>query len=742
MTSHPLVAAYLWEIRHTRSDDGRLIPLALATAGGSFEGAVGRQPDAPADSRSAETQEVQEQNRADAQFCHMVAELSFPVAQRLADLDAQDPFCRALGIASREDLLLCIAIVLFLKPQDAVLGKVSHTLSGTVQAKVEAARREILRTLRQLMYRHDHTKALALERTRGTVAMQSHYAREILLLTLGAIGNQPPAIADRREIQAIWDEQGAAWEQPSGPTIYRQLACAVILALKADLKWIAQKSQWIGWRQSARNQPVSAQTPDPDRKRDPSQLVEDVPLTNAVAEDVPLTEGDDDEPNRSEDTDGTDPPDAEDAEDEKRDEESEESRDEDRPERLPDRRDPHAPTRNDAQLERYAEVLLQVVEAFESASDAVKCGGNATPLCRYSRFRYAAQVRSFFSGTPYRAAHRDVLDNDLRPIFAADPEDRFGIVEAMKVYLTCPGGSRWSESDDRLRTAVIADVVAAFNGDLADQAQEEEQEARHPVIEGIVELAELARKNPLCHIPIEIDKEQLKADPGVVSVRHWLGVVTILDSRELSSGLRRFWPGGLMLLATLRPNLERLMDLDAARALQALVDAMHRQLGCVRPPLNTAEDRAQLPNALDTWRERKRPASGDLGPLWEQMRKLVNRLIGAIPAEPAAVPRVDEAMVRGFFKQLSSRNVDAETVGTWTRNNWEFLAYRIAFPKGQTVAPAYSEIYRIVADYTPLPANHRLQQFYRSLPERQPILDRLNDAIADYRTSANGAHRP
>jgi hypothetical protein len=739
MSCHPLVTAYLWLVRHTKSRDGRLLPLALATAGGCFEGAVGRWPNASKDRPSVVDQKTREMEIADAMFCDWMARLSLPVARRLADLEAADPsYCRALGIGSKEDLLLCIAIVLYLRPEDALLGDLVQPLSGRVQASVAAARREILRILKKLLSREPGAAAIALDRTRGSVAVQSHYAREILLLTLGAMGRQPLTTPDRLEIQALWDELGKRLVPPSVPTACEQLARAVILALQADLKWVARHGQWMGWGHAASNRPVPDL--DLDRQRDPSSLAEDVPLTGGGRTETLWDDADADDP--PEDSDAADPQDADSPAAWEQDQASADGLEEDWPEPPPDLRDPAAPADTVAELERYAEVLLRIVEAFESAPAKVTCGRTTTSLAHYAHFRYAAQLLSFFSAKSYRVSDRAALVNALSPIFAGDRTDPFGIFAAIAVYRNCPGNSRWGESDDGARNAVITQVVAAYNRDLAAKAQKEARETRQGVIDGMVKLAELNPKNPACDISIEIDAGRLTDDPGGVALEYWFETVAILVSRDRSARLRRYWPGGLTQLENLRANLERLMDLDAARALQAMVEAMHREFGCVAPPLTTAEERAQLSTVLDHWFQRQRTASGDIGLLWPWMRDLVTRLIRNLPPEPAEPPSVNTAMVKGFFRQLHARNVDARTVATWTRNNWEFLAYRIAFPKRQTDAPIYGEIYRIVANSAPLPSNHWLHGFYRSLPVRQQVLARLKAAIDDCCSSANGAHHP
>jgi len=693
LTCEPFIAAYLRQVRHLRPG-GRSFALALETASGTFNA------DCDPDPKWSAT--------ASGLFKHRLLHVSLPFAHRLTDSATRAPLGRALGIESEEDLWWCIAVALYMHPEDVRLGDYyRRAFDPELQRDINAARRRILRTLRLLLSREADAQRLFQSRLaqamgadrRGPVVAMSHCSREILMLVLVRLAGRGASWVSMETLDAL---MYGMLDGPSALAPGAGLVAGPVAATMADLKKLSAREGWLAGSDSHAKGDQSNQTSGGPQAGQPTSISDLSGPDVAEDEDEEEEEDESDPMQQAAEGGGGSPAGR-----------------------------PLLHQRND--LLEYEDILRRVLVASEASERRVTCADQSTSFANYSRFRSAAQLLSFATERPFRAAARGDLGVAVRGVFQPVCLQFPGVIAACGVYEACTTASRWGESHDNALDRVVWEV-------LETPAPPTRRQERDTLIGHVLEGAEcLRQKYPDCGMTIELDVRALLVEaPSAAAVDLWLRA-TEQRLRTIPNRRRPGCAGALTELEALRGNLEPIMRLDRAKSLWALVTWLAGEVGCTGvkiPPkliLPTSSECRRLKRNLEgcfrthfAKPDSTMPTLADIGMnRWLAGYDLLDRLMEgpshANDGYTSAEDRVDK--VKGFFTQLYAKGTESG-LHTWSREEWEYLAYRVF-----TSLDPYRSIAQRVAEQNPGPLDPVLADLYRRLAAHGEVLLTLRTAL-------------
>lgn len=670
-------------------------------------------------------------------FKHRLLTVSLPLVDRLIDPSTRLPLWNLLGVRCEEDLWLCSAAGLYLNPKDALLGEAAYPQAWRPTRRVEVGdRQKLFLAMRLILSRSPDFMAMFpaapqlapqpydplqpppdptaspetrvfLDR-RGAIAAMSHYAREILFLTLIRLATRRQIQCDEATLNAAFT--GSLKAQAESESCDK-LARGIVFPTVSDLRWVSRKQHWAVFVQ-ADDEPDA-----PDWLEGEAVFQEYARLTR---------EDGDEEGHDNEDSDLA------------------ATTEQTVSQRRSAREQPD--TLSPEQLDDYLSDLIAVQTYIEGSSIQISCHPQSESFPCISRFRAATQFLSYFIERPFRVIDREELIELIKRLFDGVGEVDQTILKGADVYASCIGGDRWGRSySDNLEDLVRAVMNAP------------KKPARRHVLVLLTRfvkehLEALARKN----CPIAITQEETLEDvlvrfkdkPGSCAVELWLSAIR-LRAEALNDSNRARRQGTLSEIESLLSNLEEIMVLYRAQAIEVLSQWLSDQLDC--SPSTTApfeatdehsekgeeegsskgKSRKTLQQTLgDCFRvridQRNIKSRNELNSndrLWlAGFNFLVERLLPE-PIKDDQETRVQK--IKGFFTQIYAPG-QGSGVRTWSREEWEYLAYQVAI-----AVPPYEVIRRRLQERLPDRWNQGLADLYDRLSNDDVIPERLQSAVND-----------
>lgn len=397
-------------------------------------------------------------------------------------------------------------------------------------------------------------------------------------------------------------------------------------------------------------------------------------------------------------------------------------------------------------LHTYEPVLRRVLFHCEKTPAKITCGPAQVSAPEFFRLRFATQLWCYLDERAFGAAQRSdlvkMLERSFRPV--RDPQTG----DALKALATLGGKERWGASHDGLLGRLVDSCVPATAGSAANDRTIGLEPSRRLLqsiasVLGLREPPDIRTSSGCVKALFAVMEASVALPGGATGVRE---AAVTLELEMLHSSLLA------LLAAAPRSTLSSLREeqkaLHAELTISVPQGAAARRLADLRVLVVVPASPASL-NV--TWLQNVRTAAGVA---WRQycashgitqptmlearerryayivltLDQLVDEWKQARYEDLLAdEPLVSRQKVMGFFTQLYAATQEAGK-RTWARDEWEYLAHRLAHSGD---APVYADIYKRVAAASDPPSARGLAALYRFLRECTTVEAELSAAFLD-----------